>query len=32
MRPRIDHLDITVKDLDREEVFYDACCPFLASS
>ena len=29
MRPRIDHLDITVKDLDREEVFYDALLPLL---
>lgn len=29
MTPRIDHLDITVKHLDREEAFYDALLPLL---
>ena len=29
MAPRIDHIDLTVRDLDREEAFYDALLPLL---
>ena len=29
MTPRIDHIDLTVRDLDREEAFYDALLPLL---
>ena len=29
MTPRIDHIDLTVRDLDRAEAFYDALLPLL---
>ena len=29
MTPRIDHIDLTVRDLDREEAFYDTLLPLL---
>lgn len=29
MTPRIDHIDLTVRDLEREEAFYDALLPLL---
>ena len=29
MRPRVDHVELTVQDLDRAEAFYDALLPLL---